>query len=223
MIPIAITGASGRMGQRLIALARESGQFDTVATLNRGQQLPSSANPKVLIDFSAPESTRQWLTICHQRKIAMLIGTTGLSKADHAAIDQAARDIAILQASNTSLGIAVLKKVVANVAQKLGSGFDIEIVEAHHRFKKDAPSGTAITLAEAINEVTKTTEMPIHSLRLGDEIGRHTVYFASLGERLEFTHVATDRDTFARGALRAAEWLVGQTPGRYDMSDVLGV
>jgi 4-hydroxy-tetrahydrodipicolinate reductase len=199
------------------------------------------ATPQVLIDFSVPASMRHWLKVCRDRHIAMLIGTTGLQPTDHAAIDEAASEIPVLQAPNMSLGVAVLSKIAAEVAKTLGDDYDIEIVEAHHRFKKDAPSGTAMGLAEAICHATGKThndllfdrhgddvqrlrgQIGMHALRIGDEVGRHTAYFAALGERLELTHVATSRDTFVRGALRAARWLAMQKPGRYAISNVLGV
>src|SRR6185369_87239 len=156
---------------------------------------------------------------------------------------QAAHDIAILQAPNMSMGVAVLFQIAAQVAKQLGDDYDVEIVEAHHRFKKDAPSGTAEGLADAILRATgkkkdalvygreggdvlrERGEVGMHSLRLGDDVGRHTAYFAALGERLELTHVATNRDTFVHGALRAAKWLAepGRKPGRYAIKDVLGL
>jgi 4-hydroxy-tetrahydrodipicolinate reductase len=156
-------------------------------------------------------------------------------------IDQAAREIAVLQAPNMSLGVAVLNRIAGEVARMLGDEYDIEIVEGHHRFKKDAPSGTAMGLAEAILNATgkardvllfdrhgdnvprKRGQIGMHALRMGDEVGRHTAYFAALGERLELTHVATNRDTFVHGALRAAAWLANQKPGRYRIADVLGL
>ena len=171
----------------------------------------------------------------------MVVGTTGLHKVDHAAIDVAAETIPVLQAPNMSLGVNVLFKIAGLAAQMLGDDYDKEIVEGHHRFKKDAPSGTAFGLADAIlkamektrealvydrhgdDVVRKRGEIGMHALRIGDEVGRHTAYFASLGERLELTHVATNRDTFVRGALRAAKWLAGQKPGRYDIADMLGI
>ena len=152
----------------------------------------------------------------------MVIGTTGLKQSDHATIDQAARDIPILQAPNMSLGVNVLFRIATEVARMLGDGYDIEIIEAHHRFKQDAPSGTAIGLADAIKSAGRK-DVPTHSLRIGDEVGMHTAYFAALGERLELTHRASTRDTFALGALRAAKWLSNQKPGRYGMNNVLGL
>jgi 4-hydroxy-tetrahydrodipicolinate reductase len=259
---LAIVGAAGRMGQRLIALAHEDPQLKPLAAVDRpdhphlhkdaGELAGIGAigvpltfdlrpTPQVLIDFSTPDSTRHWLKTCRDRGIAMLIGTTGLHDSDHATIDQAARDTAILQAPNMSLGVNVLFKIAGLVAQMLGDDYDKEIVEAHHRFKKDAPSGTAMGLADAILKAMKKDraavvydrhgndcvrergEIGMHALRIGDDVGRHTAYFATLGERLELTHVATSRDTFARGALRAAKWLAGQKPGRYTMQDMLGI
>jgi len=261
-ITIAITGAAGRMGSRLVALGHQSPDFEVAGAIERadhamlgrdageiagvggiGVSLTADlkSEPQVLIDFTAPASMRQWLSACRKRKIAMLIGTTGLGPADHQLIDQAASDIPVLQASNMSLGVAVLNKLAAQAAQILGDDYDIEIVEAHHRFKKDAPSGTAMSLADAILNATHKTrdalthdrhgddvprqrgEIGMHSLRIGDDVGRHTAYFAALGERLELTHVATNRDTFVHGALRAAKWLASQKPGRYTINDVLGL
>jgi 4-hydroxy-tetrahydrodipicolinate reductase len=262
MTTIAITGAAGRMGTRLSALAKQAGDFEVVGAIERPGHPAQSRDagelagigpigvpvsfdlkptPKVLIDFTVPDSTRHWLKTCRDRRIAMVIGTTGLQDNDHAAIDQAAVDIPILQAPNMSLGVNVLFKIAGEVARMLGDDYDTEIVEGHHRFKKDAPSGTALGLADAILKATAKTrdalkydrhgddvvrkrgEIGMHALRIGDEVGRHTAYFAALGERIELTHVATNRDTFAHGALRAAKWLAGQKPGRYRIADMLGL
>jgi 4-hydroxy-tetrahydrodipicolinate reductase len=259
-ISLAIVGAAGRMGQRLVALAREDAQLQVLAAIERADHplaqrdageiagigpigVPIThdlkATPAALIDFSAPTSMRHWLKTCRDRDIAMVVGTTGLHQTDHDAIDQAAADIPVLQAPNMSLGVNVLFKIAGLVAQMLGDDYDKEIVEGHHRFKKDAPSGTAMGLADAIltamgktrdalvydrhgdEAVRARGDVGMHALRIGDEVGRHTAYFASLGERLELTHVATNRDTFVRGALRAAKWLAGQKAGRYGMGDVL--
>jgi 4-hydroxy-tetrahydrodipicolinate reductase len=260
MTSIAITGAAGRMGRRLVALARESAVFNIVGAIERPDHLMQARDageivgvghigvpisidlpntPQVLIDFSNPPSMRHWLKTCRDRGIAMVIGTTGLQPSDHASIDLAAQDIAVLQAPNMSLGVNLLFKIVGEVAKRLGDDYDIEIVEGHHRFKKDAPSGTAMGLVESILKATgkspeqivygrhgddierKRGEVGVHSLRIGDEVGRHTAFFAALGERLELTHVATNRDTFVHGALRAAQWLAQQKPGRYAIADML--
>ena len=262
MTTVAITGAAGRMGQRLVALAKQSGQFEVVGAIERPDHeaqakdagevagigaigVPVSSDlrptPQVLIDFTAPASMRHWLETCRARGIAMVVGTTGLQAIDLAKIGDAAADIPVLQAPNMSLGVNLLFKVAAEVAKRLGDDYDIEIVEGHHRFKKDAPSGTAMGLADAILTATGKTrdalaydrhgddcvrrrgEIGMHALRIGDEVGKHTAYFAALGERLELTHVATNRDTFVHGALRAARWLAGRKPGRYSIADVLGL
>jgi 4-hydroxy-tetrahydrodipicolinate reductase len=262
MTTIAITGAAGRMGCRLVALAKQNASLQIVGAIERPDH-PNQAQdagevagvgrigvpisfdlkptPQVIIDFTSPSSMRHWLKTCRDRGIAMVIGTTGLAEQDHAAIDRASADIPILQAPNMSLGVNLLFKIAGEVAKLLGDDYDIEIVEGHHRFKKDAPSGTAAGIADAILKSTGKTrdallydrhgdealrkrgEIGMHSLRIGDEVGRHTAYFAALGERLELTHVATSRDTFAHGALRAAKWLAGQKPGRYLMANVLGM
>jgi 4-hydroxy-tetrahydrodipicolinate reductase len=250
------------MGTRLLALAKPDPDFQILAAIERPDHplqardageiagigpiaIPITFDlkptPQVLIDFSTPSATRHWLKTCRDRHIAMVIGTTGLQSADHAAIDQAAADIPILQAPNMSMGVCVLLNIAAHVARMLGPDYDIEILEAHHRFKKDAPSGTALALADAILNATGRTrddllmsrhgqdvprrpgDIALHALRMGDEVGRHTAYFAALGERLELTHVATNRDTFARGALRAAAWLPARPPSRYTIADVLGI
>ena len=213
---IAIIGAKGRMGTRLVALAREH-ECEVVATVWRGTEELSGV-PGVMIDFSAPAATRKWLAVARKRHIRMLIGTTGLSAEDQQAIDAAAKEVAVMQSPNMSLGVAVLYQLARRAAELLGEA-DIDIVEAHHRAKKDAPSGTALELAKAIGK----PDVPIHSLRLGDEVGRHTAYFGLPGERLELAHVATNRDTFARGALRAAKWLARQKPGRYSIADLLAL
>ena len=262
VIKLAITGACGRIGKRLIALANGDKAFQLVAAIDRPEcsELARDAGeiagigaiglpitfdlrptPDVLIDFTVPGSTRRWLKTCHDREIALVIGTTGLKDKDHAAIDVASAHIPILQAPNMSVGVNVLLKLAALAAEGLGEDYDIEIVEGHHRFKKDAPSGTALALADAILKATGKTrkalvhgrhgddvtrqpgQIGMHSLRVGDEVGRHTVYFGALGERVELGHVATSRDTFALGALRAAKWLHGQKPGRFSMSEVLGL
>jgi len=262
MIDIAILGAAGRMGQRLVALARQESGFNVVAAIEKPDHpaqardagevagigaigLPITSDltrrADVLLDFTTPAATRHWLKKCRDGRIAMLIGTTGLQDADHATIDQAAADIPILQSPTMALGIAVMIRLVAQAASALGADSDVEIVESHHRFKKDAPSGTALAIADAILKALgrnrdslvfgrrgadcprKPGEVGVHSLRLGDDVGRHTAAFALLGERLEISHTATSRDTFVRGALRAARWLAGQKPGRYTLADVLGL
>ena len=220
MTKLAIIGATGRMGTRLVALAVEH-DCQVVAGITRASPplaTPLGTTPDVIIDFSTPSATRQWLGVARERRIPMLIGTTGLSPDDHRAIDDAARDIAVMQSPNMSVGVAVMYELARRAAELLGA-CDVEIVESHHRGKKDAPSGTALALRDAIGK----QGVNIHSMRMGDEVGRHTAYFALPGERIELAHVATNRDTFARGALRAAAWLARQKPGRYAIYDLFAV
>ncbi len=263
MTTLAIHGAAGRMGLRLIALAHEDPQLKPTAALDRaghpslGQDVgrlagigdigvPLSdrlaAKVDAVIDFSIPAATRILLHRCVETKSSLVIGTTGLGDADHRAIDEAGKSIAVLQAPNMSLGVNLLFALAGQVARQLGDDYDIEVVEAHHRFKKDAPSGTALGIAEAICKATgkdlKATlvhgrhgddvprnrgQIGMHALRSGDVVGRHTVSFGTLGEELQLTHIASTRDVFARGALHAAKWLAGKKPGRYGMRDVLGL
>ncbi|HZZ42333.1 MAG TPA: 4-hydroxy-tetrahydrodipicolinate reductase [Tepidisphaeraceae bacterium] len=258
---VAIAGATGRMGRRLVALSKEhgltvkgalagghssllgqdAGTLAGVGAMGVPVTAELGAGVQVVIDFSSPEGMRHWLEVCKTRKIPLVIGTTGLSQSDHGLIDAAAKEIPVLQAPNMSLGVNLLFKIAAQVAKTLGDDYDIEIVEAHHRLKKDAPSGTAMGLADAILKETNKTrdslafgrhgdealrkrgEIGIHSMRIGDEVGKHTAYFSAVGERLELTHAASTRDTFAHGALRGAKWLADKKAGRYTMADVLGL
>lgn len=259
--PIAITGAAGRMGRRLISLALKDPAFTVVGAVEApgcpdlgkdagvvagegaiGVKISTEISPatKLLIDFTVPKATEAFIASCRKLKIAHLIGTTGLTPEIHKLIDEASKEIPIFQSPTMAVGVATLYKLVAEAAKLLGDEYDIEIVEAHHRFKKDAPSGTALYLAESALDATGKTkddlvfsrsggdcarkkgEITMQSLRMGDEVGMHTIYFGAPGERLELTHRATSRDTFAFGALRAAKWLANQKPGRYKLSDVLG-
>jgi len=262
MTKIAITGAAGRMGRRIAALAIASEQFDIVSAMEIAGQEHLGADigevagagtfgvkithtledqPHVVIDFSTPEGTLGWLDICRQDSLAMVIGTTGLTPSQEAEVADAATKIPIVKAGNFSLGINLLCQLVAMAAKALGEEYDVEISETHHRFKKDAPSGTAIMLAKSICQTLgkdygdlavlgrggpcprKTGEIGIHALRVGDTVGEHSVHFGSLGETITLAHSAHTRDTFARGALRAARWLTDQKPGLYSMRDVLGL
>jgi 4-hydroxy-tetrahydrodipicolinate reductase len=195
-----------------------------------------------VIDFSSHHATAEIARVCVDQSKAMVIGTTGHSDATREQIKSDAKKIPIVLASNFSTGVNTLFWLTRKAAEILGPGFDLEIIEMHHRMKKDAPSGTAKTLAEILAEVRKTQlntvarhgragivgertseEIGIHSVRGGDVVGDHTVIFSTAGERLELTHKASSRDTFANGALRAAAWVTKQRPGLYDMQDVLGL
>jgi len=196
--------------------------------------------PVVVIDFTAPAASVAHARLCAERQVPLVIGTTGLEEEAREAVAQAARQTAVVLAPNTSVGVNVVFQMAAELARSLGEGYDVDILEAHHRMKKDAPSGTALKLAEVVawalgRDATDFTlsrhgqlgarpprEIGVQTLRGGDVVGEHTVYFFGDGERVELTHRATSRDQFARGAVRAAQWLVGRPPGLYDMRDVLG-
>lgn len=263
MVRIAIAGGAGRMGARILALAWADPQFEVAAMLEKtghpatgddaGDKaglgrinLPIQDRTEtefdVLIDFSTPEGTLHWIDYCLAYKRGIVIGTTGHTPEQLARIEEASRSIPVLKAANMSLGVNLLLKVVAEVAAALGESYDIEIVESHHRFKMDAPSGTALALRDSILNATgrdaqrdvvygrqgQTGKRPprqigMHALRIGDVVGEHEVQFGTLGETVTVKHSAHTRDTFASGALRAAAWLAGKPAGRYDMQDVLGL
>jgi 4-hydroxy-tetrahydrodipicolinate reductase len=261
-----VAGAGGRMGQRIVAaLDGEPGirlagaceraghpslgcDAGVIAGIHAEDVMIGDSmeallpHGDVLIDFTAPEASLRHVELAVRQGTAVVLGTTGLG-ADHlAALEKAARKIPIVFAPNMSVGVNLLFKVLGDVAKVLGDGFDVEIVEAHHRFKKDAPSGTAKKMGQVIAEALRRDyekvavpgragmvgerrpeEIGIFAVRGGDIVGDHTVTFAGLGERIEITHRAHSRDTFARGAVRAAKWVVGRVPALYDMMDVLGL
>ncbi len=266
MLRVAVSGATGRMGSRIIALMNEYEGLSLAAAIDRndhpgigkdvgslislgelGVRLSSSVEDlagkaDVLIEFSSVAATLEHLRIASKKGISMVIGTTGFSGDEMAEIKNLTRDIPCVFAPNMSVGVNLLLKVLRDVAVVLGEDYDIEIVEAHHRLKKDAPSGTALKMASVIAEAVgrnledvavyarhgiigerSKREIGIQAIRAGDIVGEHTVIFGGLGERIEITHKASSRDTFARGALRAAQWLSGKGPGLYDMQDVLGL
>jgi len=263
MIKLAVTGAAGRMGARILALAAADDRFEVVAALeksghpNIGQlldltsetqttQIPiqdhTDADIDTMIEFSLPDGSMRWLEYCLQRKIAMVMGTTGHTPEQLDAIKNAAKNIPLLKASNMSVGVNLMFKLAGQIASALGNDYDIEISETHHRFKKDAPSGTALTLRDKIIEALgrdvekdviygrsgnigqrPPNQIGMHALRVGDTIGEHEVHFGNLGETLVIKHSAHTRDTFVNGALRAAAWIVGKPPGLYDMNDVIGL
>jgi 4-hydroxy-tetrahydrodipicolinate reductase len=259
---IAINGAGGRMGQRLVALAAEDAGLKLVAALDApgspvlgrdagevagvgavgvpvAAALPLDPRPDCVIDFSAPAGTMAVLPVCAARRIPLVVATTGHTDAQKAEIEAAAHDTAVLFAPNMSLVVNLLFKLVREAAAALaGKGFDAEIVERHHRFKKDSPSGTAVHFAEIIKQVQggrfvhgreglvgerQPDEIGIHAVRAGDNVGEHTIVFSTLGETLELVHKGHSRDSYARGALLAAKFLATKTAGRYTMADVLGL
>jgi 4-hydroxy-tetrahydrodipicolinate reductase len=260
---IAINGAAGRMGQRLVHLAhadkrlalgaaleslnhpcqdRDIGEVCGLGSLHIPvrSQILLEQRVDVLIDFSTPEGTMNVLETCTTRRIPLVVATTGHSPEQKQRIESAAHETALLMAPNMSLVVNVLFDLVSRAGQMLkGKDFDVEIIEWHHRYKKDSPSGTALHFARIIEAAMGQTELRhgregivgertpteigMHSIRGGDNVGEHTILFTTLGETLELVHKGSSRDSYARGALEAAKFLAGKAPGRYSMKDVLGL
>ncbi len=243
MTKIIITGSKGRMGQALLTCAPQHRDIEVVGQIDLGDELASVVgNGDVVIDFSSHQATPRVAELCAQNKKALVIGTTGHNDTETFEIKRAKEHIPMVWSSNYSSGVNTLFWLTRKAAEILGPGYDLEVVEMHHRLKRDAPSGTAKSLAEILAEVRHLQlnkavrhgrkgiigertphEIGIHSIRGGDVVGDHAVVFAANGERVELTHKASSRDTFANGALRAALWVVNQKPGLYDMQDVLGL
>jgi 4-hydroxy-tetrahydrodipicolinate reductase len=258
LLRLAVAGATGRMGRAVIRIALESGKWELVGACTSpnnsalGQDAGTQAGTvvagvaltadvessllgaDVVIDFALPAAFQRLVRAATRAGVPLVSGTTGV--VDAAVLDDAATQIPVLWAPNMSLGIVVLTDLVTQAVQQLGSGFDVEITEVHHRGKVDAPSGTARRLAEAAAQAQDLCtvhgrsgspgprgddELGVFALRGGDVIGDHTVHLLGLGERIELTHRATSRDLFAHGALRAARWLVGKRPARYGLKDVV--
>ncbi|MEK7370548.1 MAG: 4-hydroxy-tetrahydrodipicolinate reductase [candidate division NC10 bacterium] len=266
MPDVVIAGAAGRMGSRLVALIQEEKDLRLVGALeapghpalqkDAGEvagigrvNVPITGDPdgvlgpdRILIEFSVPEASLAHLRAVARQRGRAVIGTTGFSAAQRQEIEGLAQEAAVLLSPNMSVGVNVAFRVLREMARLLGDDYDVEIAEVHHRFKKDAPSGTALRMAEVVaqalgRDLTRTaiygrhgmpgertrSEIGILSQRSGDVVGEHTVSFGALGERLELTHRAHSRDTFARGALRAARFIAEARPGLYSMQDVLGL
>ncbi|MEZ4362337.1 MAG: 4-hydroxy-tetrahydrodipicolinate reductase [Kofleriaceae bacterium] len=254
---VCVLGPSGRMGRAVIDAAAGRTDVRVAAAVSRRQEAPAAALAgvtltrelrvglaiaDVYIDFTTPAATCAAATTARELRAPAVIGTTGLAAADEAAVDALAEVCAVVVAANFSLGVNLLLGLVSKAARALGPSWDAEIVETHHRAKRDAPSGTALALAQAIaaargadydavhchgrdGEVGARPlgQIGVHAVRGGDIVGEHTVSLFGAGERLELTHRATSRSIFAAGALHAAAWVVQQPPGRYDMLDVLGL
>lgn len=264
MLSIIVVGARGRMGTTLIREVMDSEDLTLGAVVDRsggpgigqdagrligrpeiGVQVTDELKPRrgsVVVDFSLASATDNNLRQCLEHGVPLVLGTTGLSEDTENLLFEAAERIPIVHAANFSVGVTLLQRLAALAARALGSSWDAEIVEIHHRFKKDSPSGTALRLGAAVAEATgrrfseavvtdRSTlnqaraphEIGVYGMRGGDSIGEHTLMFCGEGERIELIHRARDRAIFARGALRAARWIVGQRPGYYDMNDVLGL
>jgi 4-hydroxy-tetrahydrodipicolinate reductase len=260
---IGINGACGRMGQRLVTLAHEDKELTLAAALDapthpdQGRDagevaglgkiglairdtVPLGTHLNTMIDFSTPEGSMSALRLCLERKIPLVVATTGHTPQQREEIESAAHDIALLMAPNMSLAVNLLFSLTQRAAEALvGKDFDVEIVERHHRFKKDSPSGTALHFARIIQDAMgqpalrhgregmvgerPAKEIGMHAVRVGDNPGEHTIIFSALGETMELVHRAHNRDSYARGALQAAKFLADRPAGRYSMKDVLGL
>lgn len=242
MTSIGILGSRGRMGAAIAAIIPSMGGTLAGGTDVDGDATGLARNADVLVDFSSPLALAGNLNAARLGRTPIVIGTTGLDGSHHAMIDDAAREIPVLQAANTSLGVNLLSALVEEAAARLGDDWDIEVLEMHHRHKVDAPSGTALLLGQAAangrgkslpelsrfdrfndNEPRESGTIGFASLRGGSVAGDHVVILATEGERIELGHRAESRDIFARGAVRAAQWLIGRQAGRYTMADVLGL
>jgi 4-hydroxy-tetrahydrodipicolinate reductase len=222
-VRVIVCGAKGRMGQALIACAKADSELQLVGEIDQGDDLGKVIGKcDVIVDFSVREATPSIAKLAGQHKKVLVIGTTGHSDAEKQTVREAVNPVPCVWTSNFSTGVNTLFWLTGKVAGIVGPKWEVEIVETHHTAKKDAPSGTAKTLQEVIKKATGK-EAPAHALRIGDVVGDHTVTFGASGERIELSHRASSRETFARGALRAAKWAVGQKPGLYDMQDVLGL
>jgi len=266
MIKLTVCGAAGRMGSRIIALLKDYPEIKLVGAVESkdNPRLGNDAgvvagigqlgikivddiekvidNTDIAVNFTNPEATIEHLKIVKEYKKSIVIGTTGFDNNQISLIQETSKEIPIVLSPNMSIGVNLLFKILKDVAKVLGDDYDVEIIEVHHRMKKDAPSGTAIKMAKVISEAlgrnfdevavyarkgiigerTKK-EIGIQTVRAGDIVGEHTVIFGGLGERIEIVHKASSRDTFARGALKAVLWLYGKPAGLYDMGDVLGI
>lgn len=240
---LCIYGAKGRMGQALIRCAAEDPELEVTAGVDTGDDFAAAlAKCDAVIDFSATHITAQVAKASAEAGKVLVIGTTGHELAEREQIHKAAARIPLVFSPNYSVGVNTLFWLTRKAAEILGPDFDLEVVEMHHRLKKDSPSGSARHLAEILAEVRQldyaesarhgragivgertSNEIGVHAIRGGDVVGDHTVIYAAPGERLELTHKASSRDTFARGALRAAQWAAKQPAGLYDMQDVLGL
>ena len=266
MTDVVVAGAAGRMGSRLVACLQGDAELKLVAAVEAPghPQIGADAGEvagvgrlgvgltddirralvrdRVLMEFSVPEATLAHLELVAETGARAVIGTTGFTPVQREHIAELGRRAAIMIAPNMSVAVNVAYKALTLVARALGDEYDVEVTEIHHRFKKDAPSGTALRMAEVVAEALgrdlgkvgvygrhgitgerTPKEIAVMSLRSGDVVGEHTVSFGTLGERLEVTHRAHSRDTFARGAMRAARWIAGRAPGLYSMQDVLGL
>ena len=225
MIKICVSGSKGKMGSRIIELAKDDadlqicGEFDVVE--ENPEQFIEGCD--CLIEFTTPQATMEHLALCEKHKKAIVIGTTGLSDDEKKKAEEASANIPVVLSPNMSVGVNLLFKIVKDAAKVLGHDYNIEIVEAHHAQKKDAPSGTAKEIARLIREERGDVKIPIESVREGEIVGEHTVTFESSVDVIEITHSAKTRDIFAKGALQAAKFAAAKKHGLFTMRDVLGL
>jgi 4-hydroxy-tetrahydrodipicolinate reductase len=220
---IAINGACGRMGQAVAKAAADAGvEVAALIDVVKAPGVTRTLSKKVdaLIDFSTPAAALERLAECVKTRTPAIVCTTGFSDAQKAEIAAASKKIAVIYSSNMSVGVNLLFKRVPEIAKTLGESYDIDIVETHHRFKKDAPSGTAKTLAERIESATGR-KPNVHAVRSGDVVGEHRIIFGTLGDSIEIIHRASTRDIFAKGSIEAAKWASKAKPGLYTMLDVI--
>lgn len=235
MIKLGVAGVRGKMGRRIFELASHDKDFELTLALEKkgipdiGRELGKikiSSSPDgiflvdVFVDFTLPEASELNMDYVARYKKALVLGTTGFNDQQLKKIEEVSKVIAIVFSPNMSVGVNVLFSVLPDIAKRLGPDYSIEIVEAHHKAKKDAPSGTAKKFSQILAEVTKK-EIPAHSIRLGDIVGDHTIIFCGNSERIEIKHQAHSRDLFALGALKAAKWVANKPAGLYSMQDVL--
>jgi 4-hydroxy-tetrahydrodipicolinate reductase len=235
MIKLGIAGVCGRMGRRIFELASSDKDFELTLALEKkgtpmiGKELGKlkiSSSPDglflidVFVDFTTPEATEVNLDYVARYKKALVLGTTGLNEAQIKKVEEVARVVPVVFSPNMSVGVNILFAILPEIAKRLGPDYSIEIVEAHHKRKLDAPSGTAKKFGQILADTTKR-EIPIHAIRLGDIVGDHTIIFCGNSERIEIKHQAHSRDLFALGALKAAKWVMGKPAGLYSMQDVL--
>lgn len=222
-VQVLLVGAGGRMGKAISSAADQETGLAIAGRAERETDFTALAKGcDVVIDFSTADATEMVCQVCAAQGRPLVLGTTGHTTAQKDFVRASAEKVPIVFAANFSLGVNVLFALARKTAALLGDKFEIAIVEAHHRTKKDAPSGTGKRLAEILEE-TRGASVPIHSIRAGDIVGDHEVIFAGRGERLELTHRASSRETFAHGALQAARWVIGKPAGLYSMEDVLGL
>jgi 4-hydroxy-tetrahydrodipicolinate reductase len=222
---VLLAGANGRMGHAVAAAIGQDSGLTIAAGINRNGEIAALIDQcDVVIDFSVADASAEIAQACAEHRKPLVIGTTGQSAAQKESLVTASRRVPVVLAANFSAGVNVLFALTRRAAKWLGDGFDVDVIEMHHRTKKDAPSGTAKRLLEILREARNDgSDIAVQSIRAGDMVGEHTVIFSGSGERLELTHRAESRQTFAVGAVRAALWVVRQPPGLYKMEDVLGL